>query len=90
MLPRSVAKRPECSQRQVMLRFEDLGQQPILALAVIVERPLGHLGRGGDLVHAHAAVATSAKQRIGGVKDPTLRAFGSSGHRRCSWRMYTA
>ena len=64
-----VAERLEGGQRELMLRLQHMGEQLVLALEVVVERALGDACRGGDLVHADAAVTPAAEQPIGGVED---------------------
>ena len=65
----AVAEGAERRQRQAMLRLQHGGEQLVLALEMIVERALGHRGRGRDLVHADAGVAPAAEQAVGRIED---------------------
>jgi len=49
----------------MMLKFEHIGKQLILAAEVMIERALGELRRFSDVVHGDAAVPVSTKQLVG-------------------------
>ena len=56
-----VTEGTEGGERQAMLRFEHGGEQDVFALEVIVQRALGDLRRGRDLVHADESIAATAE-----------------------------
>jgi hypothetical protein len=52
---------------QLVMVFEDFGEERILAVLMRVERSLGDARGGRDSVHAHARETLSIEQRIGAL-----------------------
>jgi hypothetical protein len=53
----------------MMLRFEHIGEQLILAVKVVIERALGELRRFSDVVHGDAIVPLAAKELVSRLQD---------------------
>jgi hypothetical protein len=53
----------------MMLRFEHIGEQLILAVKVVIKRALGELRRFSDVVHGDAVVPLAAKEFVSRFQD---------------------
>jgi hypothetical protein len=77
---KSVAKGLKRLEREVVLGFQNLGEQLILAVEMMIERALRDCGRDCDLIHRDAIVALSAKELVGALKDTFACLFRGSRH----------
>ena len=73
-----------------MLALKNGSQERVLTVKMIIERALGDLRRGGDLIDTDPRIPPAAEFPIGGVENALARDGGGSRHaQRIVAEMYT-